>query len=100
MNVPHLPALRLGRSYESLDKIEIKDHRTGETKATVSTINVGVIRKDFARVASARAALKKFSTAQLIQLSVRAGDLFLNGTLPCGDRGHTQTPRQYMETLD
>ena len=29
-NVPHLPVLRLGRSYESLDKLEIKDHRTGE----------------------------------------------------------------------
>ena len=32
-NVPHLPVLRLGRSYESLDKLEIKDHRTGEVKA-------------------------------------------------------------------
>ena len=99
MNIPHLPALRLGRSYESLDKTEIKDHRTGELKATVSTVNVGVIRKDFARLASARAALRKFSTAELIQLSARAGDLFLNGTLPCGDHGHTQTPRQFIETL-
>ena len=34
--VPHLPVLRLGRSYESLDKLEIKDHRTGEVKAVVS----------------------------------------------------------------
>lgn len=99
MNVPHLPALRLGRSYESLDKTEVKDHRTGEIKATVSMVNVGVIRKDFARVAAARTALKRFSATELLQLSARAGDLFLNGTLPCGDRGHTQTPRQYIETL-
>jgi acyl-CoA reductase-like NAD-dependent aldehyde dehydrogenase len=99
MNVPHLPALRLGRSYESLDQTEIKDHRTGERKATVSTVNVGVIRKDFARVKAARESLRKFSAAELLQLSARAGELFLKGTLPCGDRGHTQTPREYLETL-
>lgn len=99
MNVPHLPVLRLGRSYESLDKLEIKDHRTGEVKAVVSTINAGILRKDFRRLGEARAALKKFTVAQLIELSAKAGELFLNGTLPLGDRGHTQSADEYVAAL-
>ncbi len=99
MNVPHIPVLRLGRTYESLDKFEVKDHRSGELKATVSSVNAGIIRKDLGKVANARAALKKFTCAQLIELSAKAGEHFLNGTLPWGDKGHTQTAQQYIETL-
>ena len=44
--IPHIPALRLGRTYESLEKIEVKDHRTGEVKALVSTVNGGIVRRD------------------------------------------------------
>ena len=46
----HLPVLRLGRSYKSLDTFEVKDHRTHEVKAVVSTINAGIIRKDLAKI--------------------------------------------------
>ena len=97
--VPHIPVLRLGRSYESLDQIEVKDHRTGEVKATVSLVNAGIVRKDLQKLAAARAALKKFSCAQLIELCAKAGDLFLNGTLPLGDKGHTQSAQDYVVTL-
>jgi len=99
MNVPHLPVLRLGRSYESLDQLEIKDHRTGEVKAVVSTINAGILRKDFRKLGEARAALKKFTVAQLIEMSAKAGEFFLNGTLPLGDKGHTQSADEYVATL-
>jgi hypothetical protein len=99
MNIPHIPVLRLGRSYESLDKFEVKDHRTGELKAVVSSVNAGIIRKDLGKVANARAALSTFTCAQLIELSAKAGEHFLNGTLPWGDKGHTQSAQQYVETL-
>ena len=99
MNVPHIPVLRLGRSYESLDKFEVKNHRTGELMATVSSVNAGIIRKDLGKLAAARASLKKFTCAQLIELSAKAGEHFLNGTLPFGDKGHTQIAQQYIETL-
>src|SRR5262245_9861791 len=98
-SVPHLPVLRLGRSYESLDKLDIKDHRTGEVRAHVSSINAGILRKDFRRLGEAQAALKKFTVAQLIEMSAKAGDLFLNGTLPLGDKGHTQSADEYVATL-
>src|ERR1041385_628133 len=97
--VPHIPALRRGRAYESLDKVEVKDFRTGEVKATVSQVNAGIVRKDLQRVAEAQTALKKFSVAQLIEICAKAGAQFLNGTLPLGDTGHTQSPQQYVETL-
>ncbi|MCW5556670.1 MAG: aldehyde dehydrogenase, partial [Verrucomicrobiae bacterium] len=97
--IPHLPALRLGRSYDSLEKIEVKDHRTGEVKAVVSQVNGGIVKRDLARLDAARAALRRFTVSELQALSAQAGELFLNGTLPLGDRGHTQSAAQYIETL-
>jgi len=97
--IPHLPALRLGRVYDSLEKIEVKDHRTGEVKAVVSQVNGGIVKRDLARLDGARAALRRFTVSDLQALSAKAGDLFLNGTLPLGDRGHTQSAGQYIETL-
>src|SRR6185369_7974394 len=98
-NMPHIPALRRGKPYESLETVEVKDFRSGETKATVSQVNAGIVRKDLARVSEAQAALKKFTVPQLIEICAKAGKQFLNGTLPLGDRGHTQSPQQYVETL-
>ncbi len=99
MTHPHLPALRRGKPYESLDQAPVSDYRTGATLATVSQVNAGVVRKDLQRIADARTALRKFPVAQLLGICAQAGDHFLNGTLPLGDKGHTQSPRQYVETL-
>jgi hypothetical protein len=98
-DLPHIPALRRGRAYESLDQVKIVDHRTGAQIVSISQVNAGIIRKDLSRIGESRAALKKFTTAQLIEISAKAGELFLNGTLPLGDKGHTQSAREYLETL-
>ena len=98
-SIPHLPALRKGQPYESLDKVEVKDHRTGEVMATVSQVNAGILRRDLNRIGEARQALRKFTVEQLIEISAKAGQLFSEGTLPLGDKGHTQTVQQYTETL-
>lgn len=97
--IPHLPCLRLGRTYESLDHLEVKDHRTGETKARVSSVNAGIIRKDLPRVAAGRAALRRHSTADLIALSRKAGELFLGGSLPLGPNDPPQSADDYIRTL-
>ncbi|MGD1084598.1 MAG: aldehyde dehydrogenase family protein [Verrucomicrobiota bacterium] len=97
--VAHLPVLRLGRPYESLDRAAVADYRSGATLATVSQANAGIIRKDLAKIAESRAALKNFSAAQLIEVSAKAGAQFLHGSLPLGDKGETQSPQQYVETL-
>ena len=67
-SIPHIPALRLGRTYESLEKIEVKDHRTGEVKAVVSTVNGGIVRRDLAKIGASRAALARFTVAELMEL--------------------------------
>jgi len=46
MAVPHIPCLRLGEPYVSLNQIEVTDYRDGATKATVSQVNAGVVRRD------------------------------------------------------
>jgi hypothetical protein len=97
MTVPHIPALRRGRAYESLDQGNIVNCRTGEVLATLSQVNAGLIRKDLARVCEARAALRQIPVARLLEICAQAGELFLNGTLPLG--GGAQSPRQYEESL-
>src|SRR5260221_807956 len=96
--VPHIPALRHGRTYESLDQAEIKDCHTGEIKGRVSQVNAGIVRKDLQRLGESRAALKKFTVAELIEICGRAGEQFLNGTLPLDD-GQSQSAQAYVETL-
>ena len=97
--LPHLPALRRGRPYDSLEKTEIVDHSTGQVVAVVSQVNAGILRKDLQRIEEGRAALRKFTVAELIEISAKAGEFFLNGTLPLGDRGHLQTADDYVRTL-
>ena len=79
MAIPHIPCLRLGDPYVSLNKIEVNDYRDGTPKATVSQVNAGVVRRDLQRIDEARAALRKFTTAVLIEIGAKAGDIFLNG---------------------
>jgi len=96
---PHLPALRRGQAYASLDRADVKDCRTGETRAQISQVNAGVIRKDLAKISAGRTALKRFSCEQLLDFCGKAAQLFLTETLPLGDQGHTQSPDDYVETL-
>ena len=93
----HIPILRKGVPYKSLDVIKTPHHRTRETYVEISQANVGLIRRDLLDQRTAREALGKFSTAQLIDISRRAADIFLNDTLAVGDA--SQTPDQYVEQL-
>jgi hypothetical protein len=93
--LPHLPALRRGKPYSSLDHADVKDCRTGQTLARISQVNAGIIRKDLARISEARDSLKQFSSERLIQVCAKAAELFLHETLPLGDHSHVQSPEEY-----
>jgi acyl-CoA reductase-like NAD-dependent aldehyde dehydrogenase len=97
MTIPHIPAWRRGRAYESLDQSNVADCRTGAPLATVSHVNAGIVRKDLARIAESRAALKRFTVAQLLDICARAGHEFLHASLPLGQQ--RQSPQDYIETL-
>src|SRR4051794_5077784 len=95
----HIPAIRRGSNYESLDKIDVIDHRTGKALAQISQVNAGIVRRDLGKISEARKALRRFTTEELLSICAKAGEEFLNGTLPLGDKGHTQSARQYIENL-
>ncbi len=92
-----LPLLRHGVPYVSMDVASAVHHKTGETLAEVSQANVGLVRRDLLHQDGPREALSRFSTRELIDMSARAGDLFLNATLPCGDA--PQDPETYVRQL-
>lgn len=97
MPVPHIPVLRQGKPYESLDRVELKSVRTGEPVAQISQANAALIRRDARRQAEAHAKLRELSVDDLIAISEKAGSLFMTGELPVGDQ--TQTPEQYIESI-
>src|SRR5437016_539051 len=93
----HVPILRKGVPYRSLDVVKTPHHRTRETFVELSQANVGLIRRDLLDQKTPREALAKFSTAELIDISRRAADIFSNETLPVGDA--SQTPEEYVAQL-
>ena len=76
MKTPHIPCLRR-QAYQSLNESEVKDYRDGSTKATMSQVNAGTIRRDLLQIGKAREALARFSTRDLVEISAKAGELFL-----------------------
>ncbi|MEK9633999.1 MAG: aldehyde dehydrogenase, partial [Opitutae bacterium] len=98
MSAPHLPCLRFGEAYRSFNESEVKDYRDGSAKATLSQVNAGIIRRDLMQIGKAREALARFSTRELVDISAKAGELFLHDELPLGE-GSTQSSQEYLETL-
>src|SRR5271169_2849944 len=93
----HIPILRKGVPYRSLDTIRTPHYRTREDFVEISQANVGLIRRDLLDQRSAREALAAFSTRDLIAICRRAADIFLNFSLPLGDV--EQTPDDYVRQL-
>lgn len=83
----HIPILRHGKPYESIDKVEIVHHATGEPVAKVSQANAGLISKDIHRVDDS--ILEPFTVNELLSICKRAASLFMTGTLPVGDSKQT-----------
>jgi acyl-CoA reductase-like NAD-dependent aldehyde dehydrogenase len=93
----HIPLLRKGEPYRSLDVVRVVHHRTREPFVEISQANAGLIRRDLAGQERARAALAAFSVAELIEMSVRAAEIFAHDELPIGDEA--QTPDAYVEQV-
>ncbi len=66
----------------------------------MSQANLGLIRRDLLDQAGPRAALAKLSYGELVAMSKRAAQLFLEATLPLDPfAGITQTPDDYVRQL-
>ena len=94
----HIPLLRFGVPYRSVDVAAVPHHRTRKPFVEISQANVGLISRDLLRQRDARAALQRFSVADLMRMCAAAAPVFLNDTLPVGDED--QTPQDYLEQLN
>jgi acyl-CoA reductase-like NAD-dependent aldehyde dehydrogenase len=93
----HIPILRHGEPYKSLDVARVPHHQTRELFVEISQANNGLIRRDLRDQKTGREKLAAFSTTELIEICGRAADHFLNDSLPLGDT--TQTPEDYVRHI-
>lgn len=96
----HLPILRWGVPYRSVNQVVTPHFCTREPFVSMSQANVGLIRRDLLRQAEARATLHHIPYAELVAMAGRAAEHFLNDTLPLDpDSGTMQTPQDYVEQV-
>tara|TARA_R110002072_G_scaffold4174_2_gene29462 strand:- start:51803 stop:53242 length:1440 start_codon:yes stop_codon:yes gene_type:complete len=99
LSAPHIPVLRAGVEYTSLDQTDITGIGSDEILARISQCNAGMIKRDLRRQDAAGRKLRALSSSQLLEICKTAGDLFLNAELPLNSEGDTQTAEQYIATL-
>src|SRR6188472_2475251 len=89
----HLPVLRWGQPYDSMEVDEVVHFSTGEPIAQVSRANGGLIQRDMRKAQRARDVLREIPIDELIARAGKAGELYMNATLPMGDG--TQSPDEF-----
>lgn len=92
----HLPVLRKGVEYESLEFVEVVDHRDGTPLALVGQANAAMLRRD---LRSAPNPLRALSVARLLEICAEAGERFMQDELPLDGAGALQSPQDYVEAL-
>jgi hypothetical protein len=96
----HLPLIRRGVPYRSVETARVPHHRTRETIALLSQANAGLIRRDLLTQGEARAELAAVATRDLLAVASRAARHFMEDDLPLDPiDGTTQSPQQYVEQL-
>jgi acyl-CoA reductase-like NAD-dependent aldehyde dehydrogenase len=95
----HIPILRHGQPYKSLDVVRVPHHRTREPFVEISQANAGLIRRDLRPEvqANARAVLARVPADELLGICARTAQHFLHDELPLGDTG--QSPEDYVRQL-
>jgi acyl-CoA reductase-like NAD-dependent aldehyde dehydrogenase len=81
----HIPALRFGKPYTSLDKAVLVHHATGDPVAEVSQVTGSQIARDLGSMPRAHKELAAIPVRDLLGMYKKAADYFLNAALPCGD---------------
>jgi len=79
----HIPILRNGQPYTSVDTVTLVHHATGEPIAEVSQANSGMVARDIQRMNCE--ALEELTIEQLLQMCRQAARLFATEELPLGN---------------
>ena len=94
----HVPILRGGKAYRSIDRVRLADVRTRLPVAEVSQANRGLIARDMNDAGKRRRTLASFRAADLAGICARAAVLFAEASLPLDD-GVEQTAAEYIGAL-
>src|SRR5947209_6692086 len=89
----HIPVLRWGEPYKSMEVDKVVHFDTGEALAEVSRSNGGLVERDMRHARRARAALREIPIAELLRMVKKAADLYTKADLPLGNG--TQSPDQF-----
>jgi acyl-CoA reductase-like NAD-dependent aldehyde dehydrogenase len=96
----HLPVLRGGTPYRSLETAPLLDLRTGERVAELGMAHPAMIARDLSTAgARAGAALAALPFDERLAICRRAADRFALGELAVGCDGETQSPDGYLRQL-
>ncbi|MBT3269467.1 aldehyde dehydrogenase [Candidatus Poribacteria bacterium] len=93
----HVPVLRKGKPYRSLNAYTMPHVETGEPVAEVSLANRGLIARDLADASANKRALEQLRVRDIIAMCGRAARAFREDVLPLGDQ--PQSPEQYVRQL-
>ncbi len=93
----HVPILRGGEPYRSLDVARTPHYRTREPFVEISLANVGLIRRDLRHQQETKSILDRFTSRELNAISSRAAAFFAESELPLGDS--PQTPEDYVRQV-
>src|SRR5215471_15823690 len=89
----HIPVLRWGEPYKSMETDKVVHFASGETLCEVSRANAGLVERDMRHARRARDVLREIPIKDLIGMVKKAGELYASAELPLGDG--TQTPDQF-----
>ena len=93
----HIPILRSGDPYRSLDVARTPHYRTREPFVEISLANAGLIRRDLRQQQEIKALLAAIPARELCAISTRAAALFAGSELPLGDS--SQSPEEYVRQV-
>jgi acyl-CoA reductase-like NAD-dependent aldehyde dehydrogenase len=93
----HIPLLRHGRPYTSLDVVRAPHYQTREPFVEVSQANVGLIRRDLLQQSAAREKTAGYSTEELLRICTDAAEYFLHNDLTVGEV--PQSPEDYIRQV-
>ncbi len=91
----HLPILRWGDVYKSLDVDTLTHFMTGQAVAEMSRANGAMVQRDMRHAHKARQALRDLPMDDLLAKMHQAADLYLTATLNLGDQA--QSPEDFVK---
>ena len=93
----HIPVLRAGKPYYSLNKTAIRHFQTGEAVAGMSLANGGLIARDMQNGPAHKQRIGEIPMSEMLRMCKEAAVLFREAELPLGEG--TQTGEEYIQQL-